>query len=190
MRCRLKFLLVGGLCLAGVVGPSQHSAHSQGQTSPTVSPSDYLHWRTEFKNWGRWGPDDQLGTSNLITAEKVQDAASLVNTGVVISLAHAVPQTVAADVGENGLFRRTTNRIGDANTTDTYQVSYHGLTVAHMDAWCHFFFEGQMYNGYSVDENITPETGCKDGRHHGVEGRHRHSRCALRHPAIEGSRVG
>lgn len=32
-----------------------------------------------------------------------------------------------------------------------------------MDAFCHFFFEGQMYNGYSVADNITPETGCDKG---------------------------
>ena len=23
-------------------------------------------------NWGRWGPDDQLGTVNLITADKIR----------------------------------------------------------------------------------------------------------------------
>ena len=35
--------------------------------------------------------------------------------------------------------------------------------MSHTDAFCHFFFEGQMYNGYSVKDNITPETGCKAG---------------------------
>ena len=162
MRHRLKTLIIGGLFVVGVVGGSQ-PANGQSQAEATVTPADYLRWRTEFKNWGRWGPDDQRGTSNLITAQKVRDAAGLVNAGIVISLAHAVPQVAAADVGENGLFRRTTNGIGATNTSDTYQVSYHGLTVAHMDAFCHFFFEGQMYNGYSVADNITPETGCSKG---------------------------
>ena len=32
-----------------------------------------------------------------------------------------------------------------------------------MDAFCHFFFEGQMYNGYPVADNITSETGCAKG---------------------------
>lgn len=27
-------------------------------------------------NWGRWGPDDQLGTVNLITPDKIREAAS------------------------------------------------------------------------------------------------------------------
>jgi kynurenine formamidase len=38
-------------------------------------------------NWGRFGPDDQLGTVNLITAEKRIAAARLVKTGDVFSLA-------------------------------------------------------------------------------------------------------
>ena len=42
-------------------------------------------------------------------------------------------------------------------------MSYHGLSLGHTDAFCHFFMDGQMYNGYSVKENITPETGCKQG---------------------------
>ena len=63
----------------------------------------------------------------------------------------------------NQVFRRTTNSIGPNTTTDTYQVSYHGLSLGHTDAFCHFFIDGQMYNGYSVKENITPETGCKQG---------------------------
>ena len=32
-------------------------------------------------NWGRWGDDDQRGTSNLCTAERVAAAAALVRTG-------------------------------------------------------------------------------------------------------------
>ena len=42
--------------------------------------------------------DDQLGASNLITPAKVQNAAKLVKTGQMVSLAHAVPQKVEADV--------------------------------------------------------------------------------------------
>jgi len=80
-----------------------------------------------------------------------------------VSLAPPVPQVAAADVNQNGLFRRTTNNITDGGTTDNYQVSYHGQTVAHMDTWCHFFENGLMYNGVPVKDNITPEAGCKKG---------------------------
>jgi len=70
---------------------------------------------------------------------------------------------VAADVGANGVFHRVTNGITDGGTTDNYQVSFHGQTVAHMDTWCHFFENGQMYNGVPVKDNITTEAGCKKG---------------------------
>ena len=31
---------------------------------------DVLGWMTALSNWGRWGPEDELGTLNLITPEK------------------------------------------------------------------------------------------------------------------------
>jgi kynurenine formamidase len=38
-------------------------------------------------NWGRWGPDDELGTVNFITALKRVEAAGLVKSGRTFSLA-------------------------------------------------------------------------------------------------------
>jgi kynurenine formamidase len=38
-------------------------------------------------NWGRWGRDDQRGAANLITPERIVEAARLVRRGMVISLA-------------------------------------------------------------------------------------------------------
>ena len=38
-------------------------------------------------NAGRWGPDDELGTLNLITPEVRRRAASLVREGVSVSMA-------------------------------------------------------------------------------------------------------
>ena len=40
-----------------------------------------------ISNWGRWGPEDQLGTLNLITPEKRRNAANLVQAGLTASLA-------------------------------------------------------------------------------------------------------
>ena len=39
------------------------------------------------RNWGRWGPNDEIGTLNFTTAEDVAAAAQLVKKGKVISLA-------------------------------------------------------------------------------------------------------
>jgi len=40
-----------------------------------------------FKNWGRWGKDDEIGTLNFTTASDIVAAARLVRKGKVISLA-------------------------------------------------------------------------------------------------------
>ncbi len=162
-----------GLGLIGIAGGFGLAAHGQAgasaQTNAPPAPADavalrasYERWRTEFKTWGKWGPDDNKGASNLITPQKVVNTMKLVKTGTVVSLAHAEPQVAAADVNANGLFKRTTNSTA-GNTSDAYAVSYHGQTVAHMDTWCHFLSDGQMYNGIPAKDNITPEAGCKKG---------------------------
>ena len=40
-----------------------------------------------LNNWGRWGPEDELGTANFITPATIVAAAQLVRRGVVISCA-------------------------------------------------------------------------------------------------------
>jgi hypothetical protein len=160
MVTRVKWTLIGVLSGALLVAFLQR-APGQTQTGNSVTPADYLRWSKEFKNWGKWGVDDQRGVSNLITAEKSLSAARLVRNGMVISLAHAVPQKADAEVPAGSVFHRITENIGPYNTIDRYDVSYHGLATAHMDAFCHFFLEGKMYNGYSVADNLSPEAGCK-----------------------------
>ena len=53
MRRRFTSLIIGGLCL---VGGLQHSAHGQTRAEVTVTPADYVRWRTEFKKLGSMGP--------------------------------------------------------------------------------------------------------------------------------------
>ena len=35
----------------------------------------------KLKNWGRWGPDDEIGTLNFITPDKIIDASKLIKRG-------------------------------------------------------------------------------------------------------------
>lgn len=161
MEHRFELLLASGLVLASVFGVSQVSVQGQSKSPTPVTPADYFRWRMEFKNWGRWGPNDERGTTNLITAAKILSAAKLVRAGLVISLAHPVPQVADAEVPASAVFHRVTNSITSTNTTDNYQVSYHGLGLSHMDSFCHFFADGTMYNGYKVADNVSPDTGCK-----------------------------
>ena len=38
------------------------------------------------RNWGRWGPDDQLGTLNFVTPQDIVKAAALVKRGQAFAL--------------------------------------------------------------------------------------------------------
>jgi kynurenine formamidase len=108
----------------------------------------------DIKNWGRWGPNDQLGAANLITEAKRKEAFKLAKTGIVVGLAHPPLTEAAPDNGSP--FEHTMNR---GFTTDTYKVSYHGFAHSHIDTLCHYPYKGQTYNGYQVSENNT-EKGC------------------------------
>ena len=41
-------------------------------------------------NWGRWGPDDERGTLNLITPDVRIRAAGLVKEGATVSVSHPI----------------------------------------------------------------------------------------------------
>ena len=49
---------------------------------------------SKVKNWGRWGPDDQLGTLNYMTPDSVQAAAALVRSGRHVTM--SIPMNTVA----------------------------------------------------------------------------------------------
>ncbi|HEV2264889.1 MAG TPA: hypothetical protein VGR79_10200, partial [Stellaceae bacterium] len=51
---------------------------------------DMAHLRKtaeKLKSWGKWGPDDELGTLNYVKPEDIAAAARLIRKGKVFSLA-------------------------------------------------------------------------------------------------------
>src|SRR2546422_4052766 len=40
----------------------------------------------KVRNWGRWGPDDEIGTLNYITPDTIAAAGRLVTAGKVVAL--------------------------------------------------------------------------------------------------------
>jgi kynurenine formamidase len=121
--------------------------------APRTTPDDFRKMMQTLSNWGRWGKDDQLGALNLITPEKRKEAAALVREGVSISLAR---NAVKVRVGPSAPFEhrmvQTGQMPGADSAGDVYSVQFHGFTHTHVDALCHIFYEGQMYNGYSQKE--------------------------------------
>src|SRR3954462_2478547 len=108
----------------------------------------------QVKNWGRWGPDDQLGSANLVTAAKRKQAIALVKTGTTVSLAHN-PLTERADDNSNP-FEHTMLR---GNNMDRYAVSYHGYAHSHIDPLGHILCKEPTYHGYARGD-VNTDKGC------------------------------
>ena len=53
------------------------------RTIPT--PQEFEQYKERFKNWRRWGDDDQLGTLHHITDDVRQKAAALAREGRTVS---------------------------------------------------------------------------------------------------------
>ena len=144
------------------------TAAAEDTESTQVSVQEFNGWMTEISNWGRWGKDDELGTLNLITAEKRKAAATLVRDGVSISL--ALDLNTAADPVNTSPFEHTltvSTFSGHQVAGDRYAVQYHGFAHSHMDGLPHFVHQGKMYNGFAVDH--LKETGAE---HLGIHNAH------------------
>jgi kynurenine formamidase len=105
-------------------------------------------------NWGRWGPDDQAGTANYITDAKRLEAASLVQTGELHSLALPVSKSYPQAPGSSRPnARHEMLAIGDTYADDAIRMAVHGST--HWDSLAHIFHAGRMYNGHLAAEHVT-----------------------------------
>ena len=109
-------------------------------------------------NAGRWGPDDELGTLNHITAEKRIDAAALVRTGRVVSLSLPLAPKEPPHVGaflehtmEYGRSRLATSA-GDHIALDVHQPA-----ATHLDCVSHLAgYDGRVYNDRRFDDVAQP----------------------------------
>lgn len=98
-----------------------------------------------FSNWGRWGPDDELGTLNHVTPEARRYAASLVREGRTVSCGNPIATRPGPRNPSPAEHRM---RVGRYTSGDFIGVSYHGFIDTHLDALCHIItHDGQLYNG-------------------------------------------
>ena len=135
-----------------------------------VTKAQYDAWMTELSNWSRWGEDDQLGALNLITDAKRIEAARLVETGAVVSMARdmtldRLPNPDQASANRPPVLVGSVRSVFDINTEDgyfweRYEIEYHGGVVSHLDALCHVAYNGRVYNGLDFRDIATTEDGC------------------------------
>ncbi len=151
-------------------------------TTPQLpTEEEVLSYFQSLSNWGRWGDDDQLGTLNLITPAKRLQAASLVREGLSIGCARPISTSYAVDqpitpvhfMVESG----ETYCLDDGRTwttqhsTDYFGMAIHGPGQTHLDALCHQFWQGRMYNGRPasvVSSAHKAAFGAVDGMRDGV----------------------
>ena len=123
-----------------------------------------LEKSAEYRNWGKWGPDDELGSMNYVTQEMVIAASKLVRKGKVFSLAlpldsegpmngsygrinpvHVMLQD-GGDIASGAQDHLATLRYTDDAAYLVLQSS------TQWDALAHIYHDGKMYNGYGTEQ--------------------------------------
>jgi hypothetical protein len=171
----MKSALVAGVAIitVGLVAHAQQST-TAAAPRPEVTKAQVERWMTELSNWGRWGKDDQLGTLNLITPQKRQQALALAKRGIVVSLEQPVAQVAMPEA---------TRRDGRSHAASFYEIRFrtfpdpdletgnpgfssdikeyhvHG-PMTHLDALCHASYKGKWYNGFVLAVGFDDQRGC------------------------------
>ena len=130
-------------------------------TAPTIETVRAL--AAKYNTWGKWGPDDQLGTLNNVTPERIKAAAQLVRKGRVFSLALPLDQT-GPQTGSFGRYNPLHHMIWDggdiaagaqdhiAEVRYTDDAAYIILQCStQWDALAHIFHDGKMYGGHGTE---------------------------------------
>ncbi len=126
-----------------------------------MTDTDTTNTRT---NWGRWGADDERGTLNLLTPERVLAATQVCKTGKVYSLSlpiqkHGVPildhrgapqRLTLSNASDPDPFANMGAAPGVGANEDVLVLASHSIT--HMDALSHVFTDEGIYNGFARDE--------------------------------------
>jgi kynurenine formamidase len=128
------------------------------------------------RNWGRWGPADEIGTLNYITPESIAAACRLAVTGKVFSL--GIPlQRKGPQSGTRARFNPIHTMFrdgGDAPKNEAGVLEMQGYggaddwivmplqCVTQWDSLAHVFYDGRMWNGYDISL-VTSSGAAKNG---------------------------
>src|SRR5262249_11996624 len=136
-----------------------------------MSEAEFLEIAKRVSNWGRWGPDDERGTLNLITPEVVKRAAGTVRRGRVFSLGLAFgadgpqpgvgvrfnPMHYMSAIGES---------IGGGGVGFCYSDGIVPMPLQCAPQWeglAHVPSTGQIYNACAADEVLTTHGASRGG---------------------------
>lgn len=119
---------------------------------------DFRELGKRLSNWGRWGAEDERGTLNLITPDKLVAAAALVRKGAVFDLGIPFddqgPQPGGGRINPVHLMSQT----GDTQVFPggfRYADDYIFMPLqgaSQWDALAHVYYDDQLYNGYPASD--------------------------------------
>lgn len=118
-----------------------------------ISIEEFDELFEKLKNWNKWGKDDDKGTLNYITPEKIKAAAALVTRGRSVSMAIPINKNAGPDNPNPALHYMVNTHDIDIGSgqlrfaTDFLGMQFHGDCHTHMDALCHISYKGLLYNG-------------------------------------------
>ena len=124
-----------------------------------ISREEFDQIFAAISNWGRWGQDDQRGTLNLITPERISAATALVRRGRSVSLSYLLSK--AADIDNpkpmlHYMSRLSLGVTGEPTMNEDFiGLDYHGKLVTHVDALCHVAYGGRLYNDVESLQAVT-----------------------------------
>jgi kynurenine formamidase len=178
--CSRRTLLGGSTVVAAalVAGTTEPRASEVSRSARIADDDELERALPGLSNWGRWGPGDQLGTLNLMTAATRLAAAALIRSGRVVPLGREF-STTTPQLREFSyrMVRYEDSPPEEAGCLDIVGMTCHGFAVTHVDALCHMFTPGGrdgMYNGYPVDA-VTTDGALRLGIEHvgavGIVGR-------------------
>ena len=126
-----------------------------------VSADEFRSLFEKLRTWGRWGPDDERGALNLVTAERVAAATGLVRDGITTTLSLPLNTHLAEHNPNPADHHMTALGVAPAVADETHfnkdyvGADYHNDGHTHIDALCHVAYDGSLYNG-------KPETAVTD----------------------------
>ncbi|MCB1749937.1 MAG: cyclase family protein [Gammaproteobacteria bacterium] len=119
------------------------------------------------KNWGKWGPDDEVGSLNYLTPEVVIKAAGSIRSGKVFTLQcrMANPEGDPVWPGRQGATRvsvideghwvagKGLDFAGGLHYADDYMTCFPQGSTQY-DALGHVWYDDQIWNGYDAKTTI------------------------------------
>lgn len=136
-------------------------------TGPVVPPLTEV-LKDAPSNWGKWGPDDEVGALNYLGPEQVLAAAGLISSGKVFTLQRLIGDPKGDPVwpGRTPAERTQILDEGDWDEGGKGPAYPGGLHYAddkinaflqgstQYDALGHVWFDGQIWNGYDARTTI------------------------------------